>query len=215
VSIEFAFWDFGGVFVSSPFHSTGDYAARFGLDAEGLMALVLGQYGEDGDHVWHRLERGEVSLEETAAELALVMEREGHEGFDLDDLWGAMLSHGEESDVDRTLVLDKVRQLGSAGVPSAIITNNIAEFGAGWRSLIPVDELFEFVVDSSSEGIRKPNPEIYRRALARAGDVDPALTVFLDDFEPNVVAARELGMNGILVGPDPTGALAELDQLLG
>jgi hypothetical protein len=38
--------------------------------------------------------------------------------------------------------------------------------------------------------------------------------VFLDDFENNVVAARDLGLHGIVVGPDPRPALAELDALL-
>jgi len=214
MTIEYVFWDFGGVFVPSPFHSADDYAATFGLTSEELLAIVLGRYGLDEDHVWHRLERGEVSLAETEAELKRIMADEGHSGFDLWDMFAAMMTHGDESGVDRAQVVDKVRSLAEVGIPSAIITNNIAELGNGWRSLVPVDELFEFVVDSSSEGIRKPDPEIYTRALERAGAPEPGRTVFLDDSEPNVVAAREQGMNGILVGPDPTSALVELDGLL-
>jgi putative hydrolase of the HAD superfamily len=216
VSIEFVFWDFGGVFVPSPFHSADDYAAKFGLSSDELLALIFGRYGADADdHVWHRLERGEVSIEQAAEELTTLMARAGHEGFQLWDFFSAMLAHGRESGIDRDRVVAKVRELGAAGIPNAIITNNIAEFGDGWRGMIPVDELFEFVVDSSSEGVRKPDPEIYRRALARAGDPDPSRTVFLDDFEPNVIAARDQGMHGIVVGADPTAALSELDRLVG
>lgn len=216
MTIDFAFWDFGGVFVTSPFHSTDDYAARFGLSSDQLLALVFGQYGiADDDHVWHKLERGEVGVEQTSVELKQIMAAAGHDGFELFEFFGAMMASNAESTVDREPVIDRVRTLSSAGIPSAIITNNIAEFGDTWRDMIPVDELFEFVVDSSAEGVRKPDPEIYRRALARAGDIDPSRTVFLDDFEPNVVGAREQGMQGIVVGADPAPALIELDRLVG
>ena len=53
-----------------------------------------------------------------------------------------------------------------------------------------------------------------RTALERLGVASPAHAVFLDDFEGNVVAARNLGMHGILVEDDPRGALAELVALL-
>jgi putative hydrolase of the HAD superfamily len=214
MTIDHVFWDFGGVFVASPFHSAEDYADRFGLSSDELLGLVFGRYDRDDEHVWHRLERGEVSLEQSEVELRALMSASGHDGFELWDFFRSMMAQGEASGVDRAVVVDKVRELGAAGISNAIITNNIAELGDGWRSLVPVDELFDFVVDSSAEGIRKPDAEIYRRALARAGDPDPSSTAFLDDFEPNVVAARELGMHGIVVGADPSSALAELDRLL-
>jgi len=108
----------------------------------------------------------------------------------------------------------KVRELNQAGIRQAIITNNAKEFGDMWRRLIPVDELFEAVIDSSAVGLRKPDPRIYRLALERMAVSLPASSVFLDDFEPNVVAAHSLGMHGVLVGDDIASALAELDRLL-
>ena len=54
-----------------------------------------------------------------------------------------------------------------------IVTNNVREYSERWRRMIPVDELFDDIVDSSSVGVRKPNPEIYRLALRRLR-VDPA-----------------------------------------
>jgi putative hydrolase of the HAD superfamily len=65
-------------------------------------------------------------------------------------------------------------------------------------------------VDSSHEGVRKPNPAIFHRALERLGVADPGRAVFLDDFEGNVVAARALGMHGIVVEDDPRPALEAL-----
>ena len=83
-----------------------------------------------------------------------------------------------------------------------------------WRSIIPVDELFEAVVDSSAVGMRKPDPRIYRLALERLEVSRPETSAFLDDFEPNVDAARKLGMHGVLVGQDIAPALAELDRII-
>ena len=62
--------------------------------------------------------------------------------------------------------------------------------------------------------MRKPNPVIYFTALERLGVSNPAHAVFLDDFEGNVIAARNLGMHGIVVGDDPREALDELVALL-
>lgn len=83
-----------------------------------------------------------------------------------------------------------------------------------WRQLIPVDELFEAVIDSSAVGLRKPDPRIYRLALDQLEVSRPETSVFLDDFEPNVAAANQLGMHGILVEHNISAALAELDEVI-
>ena len=85
---------------------------------------------------------------------------------------------------------------------TAIVTNNIREFADGWRAMLPVDELFDVVVDSAHEGVRKPDPRIFRLALERLGGTAPEAAVFLDDFHGNVAAAERLGIRGILVEED-------------
>jgi hypothetical protein len=69
--------------------------------------------------------------------------------------------------IDRTIVADKVRALRASGLRMGIITNNVREYSDRWRGMIPVDELFDDIVDSSAVGVRKPNPDIYRLALRR------------------------------------------------
>ena len=59
---------------------------------------------------------------------------------------------------------------------------------------------FDVILFSAEEGIEKPDPEIYRRALARL-DVAPADAVFVDDMPVNVEAARALGMMGVHFQP--------------
>ena len=96
-----------------------------------------------------------------------------------------------------------------------MITNNIREYADTWRSMLPVEELFDLVVDSSREGMRKPNPAIFRLTLERLGGLAPERTVFLDDCEGNVKAAGCLGMRTIHVRGDIAETIAELDALLG
>ena len=81
-----------------------------------------------------------------------------------------------------------------------------------WRPMLPIDEVFEVVVDSAFVGMRKPEPEIYALTLERLGLPGEACA-FVDDLEVNVVAAREAGMQGI-VFRDTASAVAELESLL-
>ena len=62
--------------------------------------------------------------------------------------------------------------------------------------------------------MRKPDPEIFRHALALLGGPPPESAVFLDDCEGNLRGAERIGMRGVLVGRDPRRALVELDALL-
>ena len=124
-----------------------------------------------------------------------------------------MAGNNGGADSRRPLV-DKVRELKSRDYALGIITNNVAEFGDGWRGLVPVDELFDFVVDSSSAGVRKPDPRIFELALAQLDGIEPAEALFLDDYLANVEAAggqvlpdkeeHDFGRFGWFVDPDGT-----------
>ncbi len=79
----------------------------------------------------------------------------------------------------------------------ALLTNNVREWEPLWRTMLPVDEIFELVVDSGFVGCRKPEPEIYELTLERLDGVAPEECLFIDDVEVNVDAARELGMSAV------------------
>lgn len=70
---------------------------------------------------------------------------------------------------------------------------------------------FEELVISAEEGLRKPQAEIYDRALARL-NVAAAEAVFVDDVAENVEAARQSGMQAIHFRPglDLPGEMARL-----
>lgn len=208
-SIQAVLFDFGGVFTASPFVAIDTYASVQGVDPAELLEVVFGSYDVDTDHPWHQCERGELGMADAFAQIAATATASGMR-FDAGELFGGMTN----DPFDRTIVVDVVRDVRARGYRTAVVTNNIREYGSTWRKMIPVDELFDEIVDSCELGVRKPNPVIYEIALERLGVDEPAQAVFLDDFEGNVVAARKLGLHGIVVAADPRPALDELHALL-
>ena len=210
MAIQAVLFDFGGVYTSSPFAIFSEFAAELGADPERVLGHVFGPYDRDTDHPWHRLERGQLSLLDARAE---IMALAASDGLVFDPL--AILARMARGGGAREAVVAATRSLRGRGLRTALVTNNAREFSAGWRSLIPIAELFDAVIDSSEVGVRKPDPAIFALALRELGGVAPEHAVFLDDFPGNVAAARRLGMHGVLVEDDPSGALAELEQLVG
>lgn len=209
--LDAVLFDFGGVFTPSPFHVLEQAAGELGVPPDVVLATCFGGYDQDTDHPWHRLERGECTVEEALAGIAVLAQESG---YSIDPI--AVLTRGMGGGkVLRDDVVDLVREIRGLGLRTAVVTNNIREFSSGWRALLPVGELFDVVVDSSEEGIRRPDPRIYRIALERLGGVAPERAVFVDDAAGNVAAARALGMQAVLVAPDPAEAVAELRALVG
>lgn len=208
-SFDAVLYDFGGVFTVSPFTAARDAGAELGIDMDVAMELCFGPYHVDGDHPWHRLERGDIALVDARAALVELASARGH---DIDPLM--LLARLARDDHDRPTLVARARAVRAAGFRTALVTNNVAEFGDAWRAMVPVDELFEVVIDSSSARVRKPDPRIFGIALDALG-VEPARAVFLDDHPANVAAAETLGIRGIVVGDDRLAAFDELDTLLG
>jgi putative hydrolase of the HAD superfamily len=201
VSISAVLFDLTGVLTTSPWpHLTAA--------AGGNVELLVGSYHEDGDHPWHRLERGEIGFAQWFQDVTALAADAGVE-LDLSPL--AAL---RDEMVVYPHVVERVLELRRGGYKTALVTNNVREGSTMWRSLLAVDELFDVVIDSSEVGMRKPNRAIFELALHKLGLVDPATAVFLDDLDSNVAAARNAGLHAILVGDPPDAALDELDALL-
>ncbi len=81
-----------------------------------------------------------------------------------------------------------------------VLSNAEVSFRQRLRELGLAD-LFDDVVCSAEVGVAKPELAIYRLAAERLG-LEPETCVFIDDSEPNVAAAREVGMRGILLRVD-------------
>ncbi len=199
-AIEAVLFDFAGVLTSSPWTAM---TAAGGGDLE----LLIGSYEEDGDHPWHQVERGEIPITDWAVAVTQLGLEAGVEVdfAPLQAMLGEMTIHED--------VVERARRLRADGYRVGLITNNVREASATWRALVPVDEIFEVVVDSSEVGMRKPNPAIFHHALSLLGEVAPERAVFLDVSPGNVAGARRAGLHAIHV-VTPAQALAELDELL-
>jgi putative hydrolase of the HAD superfamily len=106
-----------------------------------------------------------------------------------------------------------LRELRDRGYRLAMLTNNVREWEPRWRAMLPVDELFEVVVDSGFVGMRKPDPAIYRLTCERLG-VGPERCLFVDDVAVNCDAAAALGMTAVLFRSSEQ-ATAEMREALG
>lgn len=210
VELKAVIFDFGGVFTDSPFHAFSAYAEKIGASEEQVSDIVFGGYGVDGDHPWHQVERGEITLEQAREDImALGLEQALNV-----DIWEVFMAMAENGGGLRQELVDYLPRIRASGLATAIITNNVVEFREHWRAMLPVDELFDFVVDSSEVGMRKPNPAIFEKALT-IGKFSPEEVLFLDDYEGNVIAAEALNIRSILVDGDGAKTVADLDAVLG
>lgn len=200
--------DFGGVLtlpLSVAFEGMREELGIGPADLGGAMAHATEAGGENP---LYALERGEVSerafLDALGHSLEAVTGREVTlDGFG--EQWFAQLKVNEP-------LLGYYRGLRERGLRLAILTNNVREWEPRWRAMLPIDELFELVVDSAFVGMRKPEPGIYELTLSRLGLAAEAC-VFVDDLEPNVSAARALGLHAVHFRTTEQ-AVAELDALL-
>ncbi len=198
--IKAVLFDLGGVILESPLHTLFSFEAEQG-HPPGSVGRIVSNGGGTG--AWARHERGEISAE---CFYRCFGEEARQMGLDLDV---AQMMRRIESGVGvRPLMVAAVRRLRREGFLVGAVTNN-------WKGLdmTSATENFEMVVESWVEGVRKPEPEIYRLALSRLG-VEAAEAVMLDDIGANLKTARQMGMATIKV-TDPTAALEELGALVG
>lgn len=198
--IRAVLFDLGGVVLDSPLHTIVSFEEDQGLPL-GIVARIVMGAGSMG--AWARHERGEIGYQEF--QQGLQEEAKGW-GVELDV--GAMMERIESDIGVRPRMLEAVNRLRGEGFAVAAITNN-------WEGLNSpsLSGHFDTVVESCVEGVRKPEPEIYRRTLARLG-VEAWEAAMLDDIGANLKTARDMGMTTIKV-TDPDDALQELGELVG
>jgi putative hydrolase of the HAD superfamily len=201
-------FDLGGVITESPMAAFAAYEAEAGLP-DGLIRRLNST--EPDTNAWARYERRELDEAGFRAAFEAEATAAGHR-VDARRVLAALAG-----DL-RPAMVTAVQRLHAAGVPLALLSNNVAPMERTGR-LGDLLALFDAVVESSVEGVRKPEPAIYQRALQRLSEaigraVPPADCAYLDDLGINLKPARAMGMHTIKVG-DPAAALAELSALTG
>ncbi len=208
MTVSAVVFDLGGVLTESPLTAFGAYEAEAGLP-EGLIVRINST--DPDTNAWARFERGELDV----AGFRIAFEAEARAAGHTVDADRVLATLGGEL---RPAMVAAARRLRAAGLPLGMLSNNVAPMDRAG----PLGELlglFDAVVESSVEGLRKPEPEIYARALQRLSaavgrPIAAAECVYLDDKGINLEPARALGMRTIEV-LDPDDALAELSALTG
>lgn len=86
-----------------------------------------------------------------------------------------------------------VSDLASRGVRLGVVSNGFAEDVLAW-STCPLAHRFQSTVFSCAEGVAKPDPEIYLRAVRRL-NAHPATTLFIGDGgDDELVGAERVGL---------------------
>lgn len=210
MSFRAVLWDFGGVLTSSPFDAFNRYEAERGLPHDFIRGVNARNHE---DNAWAKFESSRITVEEFDALFAEETTAAGHtvRGSEVIPLLGG--------DVRPRMVavLERCRK----DYVNTCLTNNAnAGKGAGMSGSDDAAEhvravmaLFDHVIESSKEGIRKPDPRIYALACERM-DVAPEHVVYLDDLGINLKPARAMGMTTIKVTSEDQ-AIADLSAALG
>ena len=181
-----------------------------GISAESLGVAMQRIAEREGEHPLFELERGRITeadfLDTLRRQLAAELGREP-ELHRFSEIYFDALDPNEP-------MIELMRDLRGRGYRMALLTNNVREWEPLWRGMLPVDEIFEVIVDSALVGARKPEPQIYELTLERiGGGIGAADCLFVDDVEDNVAAARELGMTAIHYRSNDQ-AIAEIEAAL-
>lgn len=190
--IEMVISDFGGVLTTPLFEAFASFQDRVGIPPKSFGEAMKTITENGGKNPLFELECGRISEAEFQRQFADALEPIlGHRP--VIESFGMMLFEALEPN---TGMIDLIREVRRDGIRTALLTNNVKEWEATWRSMMPIDELFETVVDSAFVNCRKPDPRIYQLTLERV-ELEPEQCIFIDDLEVNIEAARELGLHAV------------------
>jgi putative hydrolase of the HAD superfamily len=190
--IEAVISDFGGVLTTPLVESFMAFQDQTGITTETLGEAMRAATEANGDNPLFEMERGEIT------EVAFLET--------LTDSLEPLLGHRPEMHRFKEIyfealdsnppMIDLMRELKATGYRMAMLTNNVREWEPWWRPMLPVDEIFETVVDSGFVGCRKPESKIYAITLDRI-QMPAESCLFVDDVLINCEGAERAGMTAV------------------
>ena len=193
MTIEAILWDFGGVITSSPFEAFTRYETEQGLPKD----FIRGINATNPDtNAWAQFESSSVSLEEFDQLFLNESTAAGHR------VPGSAVVKLLSGNVRPRMV--EVLKRCKQDYKISCLTNNVRSGKGAGMSRSPENaaqvadamSLFDHVLQSSKEGMRKPQPEFYLLACERM-EVEPDQVLYLDDLGINLKPAKKLGMTTI------------------
>ncbi|WP_346538212.1 HAD family phosphatase [Micromonospora sp. DPT] len=201
-----AVWtDFGGVLTPPTRVTLEDFCLRVGVAPDLLLAAMRTVGDSYGTDPMAPLDTPLVAEETWARQVETVLaERYG--------VVADLSRFGERWFAGRPANQSWVRWLRRArrkGVFVGMLSNMVPSWDAQWRRMVPADGTFDDVVMSFEVGHRKPDPEIFHLAAARAG-VPAGECLLVDDLPENCAGARAAGWQAVeFTGTDEAVALLE------
>jgi len=190
--------DWGGVLTTNLFASFQDFCVRAGVEPQKLRESFAAN--PDFRELLIALEKGELGEDVFEAQLAPLL---GVEPAGLiDGLFAGV--HSDQA------MLDAVRLARESGVRTGLISNS---WGVHRYPRELFEELFDGIVISGEEGMRKPSQRMYELGAERAG-VETHACVYVDDLPFNLTPAEGLGM-ATIHHTRAEQTIPELERLLG
>ena len=183
--------DWGGV-LTMPIHiAIGNWLKATGVDQVHYGSVVrawVTPLPGDSSPV-HRLERGELAVEEFEHLLSAALAREGS----VVEAQGLVATMFADLAIYEDSMTSLVTRAHAAGIRTGLLSNSWGNDydRSDWH------EMFDAVVISGEVGMRKPEPEIFELVLDRIG-LPPGECVFVDDMAHNITAAQRAGLAGIV-----------------
>ncbi|KAI1056900.1 hypothetical protein LB507_002613 [Fusarium sp. FIESC RH6] len=251
-------FDIGGVCVVSPFQAILDYELSLGIPP-GWVNYSISRTAPNG--FWHRLEKGEIPMDKSFFEgfsrdlhdparweafykreqsktPSLPKETPPVPTIDAEWLFNEMMTVSNSPD---PWMFPALKQLRESGQFILAALSNTVIFPPGHKLHLdhffdePVRQTFDIFVSSAHVGIRKPDPAMYKLAVAKVDEfaktnaqsprgkgrnwdagVKPEEIAFLDDIGENLKEARKQGLRTIKVNLGRAfEAVDELERVTG
>ena len=210
VPIRAVISDFGGVLTTPLIEAFAAYQDHSGIAPEQLgTAIATGAPHLEGANPLYELECGRITEPEFLDILRVNLEPLlGHrpELHRFSELYFEALRPNEP-------MISLMASLRDRGLRMAMLTNNVREWEPLWRPFLPVDEIFETVVDSAFVGMRKPDPAIYELTVSRLDGIEASECLFVDDMDVNCEAAAAMGMTAVRFSDNDT-AIPQIESAL-
>jgi len=206
--------DFGGVLTNPLEEAFLAYQEESGIPLAELGSAMFAIGERDGENPLYRLEKGLLAEAEFERIMQDQLRSQLGEETEFIDFSESYFSHLRPNDP----FIEFLREYKAGGGRLALLTNNVREWEPRWRAMLPIDELFETVIDSGFEGTRKPERRIFEITLERIrkldglGEIEPGECVLVDDIEINCEAAVEFGFGAVRYHGGCESVVAELTQ---
>lgn len=206
--VEAVISDFGGVLTSPLLGSFQAFQDDSGIPLEELGRAMAALTERRGVNPLFELETAQMTEATFLSELSGQLSEQLGRPVTLDGFGERYFSNLTPNEP----MIAYMRSLKERGYKLAICTNNVREWEARWRAMLPVDEIFDVVVDSAFVGARKPERHIYEVTLTRL-QVQAAAALLVDDIEINCHGAAEVGIRTVWF-QDTEQAIGEIETAL-